>query len=74
MVNGHAQGAEQIAGNGFVMGLVAGAVLGTGFGLLLAPRAGSELREQIVGSATRVGKAVAETCRQAGDLMGDVCV
>ena len=74
MANGHAQAAEPIAGNGFVMGLVAGAVLGTGFGLLLAPRTGSELREQIVGSATRAGRAVAETCRQAGDLMGNARV
>ena len=32
------------SGNGFVMGLIAGTVLGAGLGMLLAPKAGSELR------------------------------
>ena len=40
----------------FVTGLFAGAVIGAGLGLLLAPSAGSKLRERLRESATDVGK------------------
>jgi len=34
-------------GGSFLMGLLAGTVLGAGLGMLFAPRAGSELRKQV---------------------------
>lgn len=43
-----------------MMGLIAGAVLGAGIGMLLAPKAGSELRSQLGDSATRLRDRAAE--------------
>lgn len=37
---------DQGGGGSFLMGLLTGTVLGAGLGMLFAPRAGSELREQ----------------------------
>src|SRR4249920_1388397 len=45
----------------FFAGLCAGAIVGTGVALLFAPRPGSELREQLAGSAARAGDAVSKT-------------
>lgn len=45
---------EESGGGGFVMGLIAGAVLGAGIGMLLAPKAGSELRGQLNERAARL--------------------
>ena len=45
----------------FMTGLFAGALIGTGIGLLFAPRKGSELREQLSDAATSVGKTVSKT-------------
>ena len=69
MANEQDHAADQTAGSGFMMGLVTGAFLGAGLALLFAPRAGSELRGQIADSATSAGKAVAETYRQATDVV-----
>jgi len=44
------------SGNGFVMGLIAGTVLGAGLGMLLAPKAGSELRGAIGEQARNFGR------------------
>ena len=38
-------------GGSFLMGLLAGTVLGAGLGMLFAPKAGSELRSQLSDSA-----------------------
>ena len=45
-------------GGSFLMGLLAGTVLGAGLGMLFAPKAGSELRSQI-------GNQLADQTRQA---------
>jgi gas vesicle protein len=45
----------------FLTGLFAGALIGTGIGLLFAPRKGSELREQLSDAATNMGKTVSKT-------------
>ncbi len=45
----------------FFTGLLAGALIGTGLGLLFAPRKGSELREQLSDAATSMGKTVSKT-------------
>src|SRR5678815_719844 len=39
--------AREEGGGSFLMGLLAGTVLGAGLGMLFAPKAGSELRSQI---------------------------
>ena len=49
------------SGMAFIAGLFAGAAVGAGLGLLFAPRKGSELREQISGAATNVGRTVSKT-------------
>ena len=49
------------SGAAFFTGLLAGAVIGTGLGLLFAPRRGSELREQFADSATNVSRALSKT-------------
>lgn len=45
---------DEGGGGGFMMGLIAGAVLGAGLGMLLAPKAGSELRGQLGDQASRL--------------------
>jgi gas vesicle protein len=54
----------------FLMGLIAGAVLGAGLGVLLAPRAAVELRERVTGSAKSLGKSAAERYQQASARVG----
>ncbi|MEX2270980.1 MAG: YtxH domain-containing protein [Vicinamibacterales bacterium] len=48
------------SGGAFMMGLIAGAVLGAGLGMLLAPRAGSELRTQLGDTASKLRERAAE--------------
>ena len=54
-------------GGGFVMGLIAGTVLGAGLGMLLAPKAGSELRGAIGEQARNIGNKASEQYRRASD-------
>lgn len=51
---------EETGGGGFVLGLIAGAVLGAGIGMLLAPKAGSELRGQLGDAASRLRERAGE--------------
>jgi hypothetical protein len=51
---------ESSGGGAFMMGLIAGAVLGAGIGMLLAPKAGSELRSQLGDQASRLRERAAE--------------
>lgn len=55
------------SGNGFMMGLLAGTVLGAGLGMLLAPKAGSELRGAIGDQARNLGTKASEQYRRASD-------
>ena len=63
---------NESSGGGFMMGLLTGTVLGAGLGMLLAPKAGSELRgaigEQARNWATRRPSSIASaaTRRAAG--------
>ena len=57
---------EEGSGGGFMMGLLTGTVLGAGLGILLAPRAGSELRGQIGEQAKHLGNVAADQYRRAG--------
>lgn len=54
-------------GAGFVMGLLAGTVLGAGLGMLLAPRAGADLRGQIGQQARDFGNKASEQYRRASE-------
>ncbi len=57
---------EREEGSGsFLMGLLAGTVLGAGLGMLFAPRAGSELRSQLSEQAGRLRSTANETYHQA---------
>jgi gas vesicle protein len=54
-------------GGGFMMGLLAGTVLGAGLGMLLAPKAGAELRGQIGEQARNLGSKASEQYRRASE-------
>ena len=47
-------------GGGFVMGLLCGAAVGAAVGLLLAPKAGAELRQQIYDSTGRIRRSATD--------------
>lgn len=53
------------SGAGFMMGLLAGTVLGAGLGMLLAPKAGADLRGQIGQQARQFGNRASEQYRRA---------
>jgi len=54
-------------GGGFMMGLLTGTVLGAGLGMLLAPKAGSELRGQIGEQARNIGNMANDQYRKASE-------
>ena len=57
-------------GGGFMMGLLTGTVLGAGLGMLLAPKAGSELRGAIGEQARNLGNMASDGYRKASDAAG----
>lgn len=57
-------------GGGFMMGLLTGTVLGAGLGMLLAPKAGSELRGQIGEQARNLRSRATEQYQRASDTAG----
>jgi gas vesicle protein len=61
MIHEHNRADPWGSGAAFFTGLLAGAVIGTGLGLLFAPRKGSELREQFAESAANVSRTVSKT-------------
>jgi gas vesicle protein len=61
---------ENEGGGGFMMGLLTGTVLGAGLGMLLAPKAGSELRGQIGEQARNIGNVATEQYRKASEAAG----
>jgi gas vesicle protein len=54
-------------GGSFLMGLLAGTVLGAGLGMLFAPKTGTELRHQLGESATRLRSSAEGTYDQASE-------
>ena len=58
------------SGGGFMMGLLTGTVLGAGLGMLLAPKAGSELRGAIGDQARNLGNMASEQYRRASEQAG----
>jgi gas vesicle protein len=53
-----------------MMGLLTGTVLGAGLGMLLAPRAGSELRGQLGEQARNIANTASEQYRRATESAG----
>ena len=58
------------SGGGFMMGLLTGTVLGAGLGMLLAPKAGNELRGAIGEQARNLGNKASEQYRRASESAG----
>jgi gas vesicle protein len=58
------------SGAGFMMGLLTGTVLGAGLGMLLAPKAGSELRGALGEPARTIGNAASEQYKKASEMAG----
>ena len=61
---------EGSGGAGFMMGLITGTVLGAGLGMLLAPKAGSELRGAIGEQARTWGNTASEQYKRASEAAG----
>ena len=59
-------------GGSFVMGLLTGTVLGAGLGMLFAPKAGSELRNQLSEQAGSFANTASEGYRRASEAAGDL--
>jgi gas vesicle protein len=59
-------------GGSFLMGLLAGTVLGAGLGMLFAPRTGSELRNQLSEQAGRLRSTANETYHQATEKVSQM--
>ena len=55
------------AGGGFMMGLLTGTVIGAGIGMLLAPKAGSDLRGDLGEQARHIGNKASEQYRRASE-------
>ena len=58
------------SGGSFMMGLLTGTVLGAGLGMLLAPKAGSELRGAIGEQARNIANTASEQYRRASESAG----
>jgi gas vesicle protein len=61
---------NESSGGGFMMGLLTGTVLGAGLGMLLAPKAGSELRGAIGEQAKTWGNTASEQYKKASETAG----
>jgi gas vesicle protein len=61
---------EGMGGGGFMMGLLTGTVLGAGLGMLLAPKAGSELRGAIGEQARNWSNVASEQYKRASEAAG----
>ncbi len=62
---------DSVGGGSFVMGLLTGTVLGAGLGMLFAPKAGSELRNQLTEQAGSLRDNASEGYRKASEVAGE---
>ncbi len=58
-------------GGSFVMGLLTGTVLGAGLGMLFAPKAGSDLRNQVREQAGNLANTASDGYRRAAETAGE---
>lgn len=63
---------KEEGGGSFLMGLLAGTVLGAGLGMLFAPKAGAELRNQLNESAGRLRTTAGDTYNQATEKVSQL--
>ena len=56
---------------GFTSGLIAGGIIGAVLALAFAPRAGTELRRRVAGTARDLGGAVSDRYQDANASVGD---
>ena len=61
---------ETEGSGGFMMGLLAGTVLGAGLGMLLAPKSGADLRGQLGEQAKNFSNKASEQYRRASETAG----
>lgn len=59
-------------GGSFLMGLLAGTVLGAGLGMLFAPKPGSDLRNQLTEQAGKIKSTANETYQQASGKVSQI--
>jgi gas vesicle protein len=59
-------------GGSFVMGLLTGTVLGAGLGILFAPKAGAEIRNQISEKAGNLADSAADGYRRASETANEL--
>ncbi len=59
-------------GGSFVMGLLTGTVLGAGLGMLFAPKAGSDMRNQLSEQANNIANTASEGYRRATETASDL--
>jgi len=59
-------------GGSFLMGLLAGTVLGAGLGMLFAPKTGSELRNQLSDQAGKLRATANDTYQQASEKVSQM--
>jgi gas vesicle protein len=67
MANGYDRFESEGGGGSFVIGLLTGTVLGAGLGMLFAPKAGSELRNQLSEQADHFANSASEGYRRAAE-------
>ena len=59
-------------GGSFLMGLLAGTVLGAGLGMLFAPKAGSELRSQLADQTGKLREKADQSYQQATEKVSQI--
>jgi len=59
-------------GGSFMMGLVTGAVIGAGLGLLFAPKSGAELRNQLSTRAGDLADSASDVYQTAAERAGEL--
>ena len=59
-------------GGSFLMGLLAGTVLGAGLGMLFAPKTGSELRNQLTEQTGRLKTSANDAYAQASEKVSQI--
>jgi gas vesicle protein len=62
---------EGSGGGSFVIGLLTGTVLGAGLGMLFAPKAGAELRNQLSEKAGNLANTASDGYRRASEAAGE---
>jgi gas vesicle protein len=61
-------------GGGFIVGFLAGTMVGAGLGLLFAPKPGADFRNQISEQADSLANTASEGYRRMSDTAGDLAV